>query len=249
MFNKATIKNIQSLQQKKIRDELGLFVAEGPKVVEEFLQTQAFPCINIYALNEWVNKKDKALYNLYADKIVIIEDFELLKIAAYSTPNKVVGVFQKKVVSNKIDVKNKITLVLDDIQDPGNLGAIIRTADWFGIESIICSSNTVDMYNAKVVQSTMASLARVNILYTDLIGWLDENKKIKKYAATLDGPPLTSSNKTKEAIIIIGNESRGVQPEILKLVDHKITIPKKGGAESLNASVATAIILYSFTNF
>ena len=168
------------------------------------------------------------------------------KIASYTTANKVVAVFEQKTMLQLIQVKNKFTLVLDDIQDPGNLGTIIRTADWFGIENIICSVNTVDMYNSKVVQSTMASLGNVNMIYTVLPVWLKEQKEIKILAATLDGRSLNECSNLKEAIIIIGNEAKGISEEILQLANEKITIPRIGHAESLNAAVATGIILAKF---
>ena len=133
--------------------------------------------------------------------------------------------------------------MLDTIQDPGNFGTIIRTADWFGIENIICSAACADMYNPKVVQSTMGSLARVNIFYTDLPDWLKENKHLKKYAAALVGKNINSLKAVKEAIIIIGNEGKGISDAVMNLADEKITISKKGEAESLNAAVAAGIIL------
>ena len=144
-----------------------------------------------------------------------------------------------------MDITGKITLVLDTIQDPGNLGTIIRTADWFGIENIICSPACADMYNPKVVQSTMGSLARVNIFYTNLEEWLQKNKKIKKYATALNGKNISELKNVKEAIIIIGNEGKGISDAVMDLVEEKITIPKIGEAESLNAAVATGIILSS----
>jgi TrmH family RNA methyltransferase len=248
MFSKSTIKYIQSLQHKKFRDEYNCFVAEGPKVVNGLLSTGSFGVNGIYALQEWIDESDRDLLKLYDDKIEIVKDFELIKIASYTTANKVVAVFEQKVMQQIINVKNKFTLVLDDIQDPGNLGTIIRTADWFGIDNIICSVNTVDMYNSKVVQSTMASLGHVNILYTALPLWLKKQKDIKILAATIDGKSINSFSKLKEGILVIGNESKGISKEIVQLSDEKITIPKAGHAESLNAAVATGIILSKFIN-
>ena len=168
------------------------------------------------------------------------------KLATYATANKVVAVFQKRESLNKIEIKNRFTIVLDDLQDPGNFGTIIRTADWFGVENIICSENTVDMYNSKVVQSTMASLGRVNVVYTDIFNWLSEQEKVNIYAATLHGKFINEINKPTEGILVIGNESKGIKDSILQLAGEKITIPKKGHAESLNAAVATGIILAKF---
>ena len=243
MFSKSTVKYIQSLQHKKFRDEEGVFVAEGPKLVKELLEGELFTCRNIYALPEWAPSLDKQLLNKYESSIETIRDFELEKISALSKPNLVVAVFEQKKSLHNPDIKNKITLVLDDIQDPGNLGTIIRIADWFGIENIICSPKTVDMYNSKVVQSTMASLQRVNLVYTDVEQWL-ALQTVNKYAAALHGEPLNNFHSLKEGILIVGNESKGISDTILKMANKKITIPRVGEAESLNAAVATGIILY-----
>lgn len=245
MFSKSTIKYIQSLQHKKFRDEYDVFVAEGPKVVLELLQTNIFKCKAVYAVQDWLSGLDKSMVHSIEKQLELVKDFELEKIAHYTTANKVVAIFEKRPARENISVKNKLTLVLDDIQDPGNLGTIIRTADWFGIENIICSNNTVDFYNPKVVQSTMASLGNVNIIYTDLFEWLKNPGGVQKLAATLKGRPLNEVKKIKEGLIIIGNESKGISAGIIKLADTEITIPKTGSAESLNAAVATAIILYA----
>ena len=246
MFSKSSIKYIQSLQHKKFRDEYNAFVAEGPKVVSGLISTAAFPVKGIYAVQEWIDEMDETLLRSHKEKIEIIKDFELEKIASYTTANKVLAVFEKKDINQNIRTKNKLTLALDDIQDPGNLGTIIRTADWFGVENIICSLNTVDMYNSKVVQSTMASLGNVNISYCMLPIWLREQKNIQVLAATLNGRSIHEYNDLKEAIIIIGNESKGISDEIMQLANEKISIPKIGKAESLNAAVATAVILSKF---
>ena len=244
MLTKATIKYIQSLQHKKFRDEEGAFFAEGPKLVNELLQGGVFVCKNIYALPEWESLLPEQLKNRYIYQTDFIKDFELEKISALSKPNQVLAVFEKKKADNNPLVKNNISIVLDDIQDPGNLGTIIRIADWFGVKNIVCSLHTADMYNSKVVQSTMASLQRVNLIYTDIEIWLAENKTIPVYAATLDGEPLQSISSLKEGIIIIGNESKGVSHAIIKLADKKISISSFGEAESLNAAVAAGIIMY-----
>ncbi len=246
MFSKSTIKYIQSLQHKKFREEYNAFVAEGPKLVTGLLMNAVFPVNAIYALPEWVDEMDKNLYKRCQDKIEIVKDFELLKIASYTTANKVVAVFAKRPLPESINIKNKLTLVLDDLQDPGNMGTIIRTADWFGIEHIVCSSNTVDMYNSKVVQSTMASLGNVQILYTDLRDFFKKNPGIKIFATALNGKSVNEMDPMKEGMIIIGNEAKGISAEIMELAHEKISIPKKGNAESLNAAVAAGIILAKF---
>ena len=172
-----------------------------------------------------------------------LKDFELQKISALTVANNVLAVFEKREPATDIHFEGKITLVLDMIQDPGNLGTIIRNADWFGVENIICSPDCADIYNPKVVQSTMGSLGRVNVLYDDLAEWLQKNNAIKKYAAGMVGRPVDQLKGMKECIIIIGNESKGISDEVMKLADEKITIPRRGEAESLNAAVATGIIL------
>jgi RNA methyltransferase, TrmH family len=247
MISKATIKYIQSLQHKKFRDEHNAFFAEGPKVVNELLENGIFEIESIFCTQKGFDGLDKKLASSHACKINIVQDFELDKISALSLANNILAVFQKKKVPNHINIANTLTLVLDDIQDPGNLGSIIRNADWFGIKTVFCSPATADCYNPKVVQSTMASLGRVNIVYGDIAEMLQKQANIKKYAAVLGGKDITSFDKIKEGIIIIGNESKGISKDILALADEKIMIPKIGTAESLNAAVATGIILYALT--
>jgi len=243
MFNKTHTKYIQSLHHKKFRDENGVFIAEGPKLVAELLDSREFACLQLFALQEWLANNEKLLQRYSGLEIFAVKDFELEKISLLTAPNNVLAVFKKKPQAVPVDITGKITLVLDTMQDPGNLGTIIRTADWFGIENIICSPACADMYNPKVVQSTMGSLARVNIFYTDLEEWLHKNKKIKKYATALNGKNINELKNIKEAIIIIGNEGKGISDAVMHTVEEKITIPRIGEAESLNAAVATGIIL------
>ncbi|MGG9972248.1 TrmH family RNA methyltransferase [Ferruginibacter sp. SUN002] len=242
MLSKTYTKYIQSLHQKKSRDTDGVFIGEGTKVVAELLQTGVFLCKDILCTQKWLESNEKLVSEYFAKTPQIIADFELEKISALSTPNEVLAIFEQKERST-IDISGKLNLMLDTIQDPGNLGTIIRIADWFGIENIICANGTAEMYNPKVVQSTMGSIARVNIIYTDLAEWLSKNSKVKVYAAALNGADITTVEKIKEGVIIIGNESKGISDALLKLADEKITIPRKGNAESLNAAVATGIIL------
>ena len=244
MLSKATIKYIQSLQHKKFRDEEGVFIAEGPKLIKELLEGNIFTCKAIYALPEWAEMQSANLKNGLAFPVELIKHFELEKISSLIKPNQVLALFEKKTVNNKPILKNKISLVLDDIQDPGNLGTIIRIADWFGVENVICSLHTADMYNSKVVQSTMASLQRINLIYTDIPTWLEGNKSIRIFAAALHGEPLQSIGSLKEGIIVIGNESKGISDAVMQLAHEKITIPRYGQAESLNAGVAAGVILY-----
>ncbi len=245
MLSKSTIKYIQSLQQKKFRDQYGSFIAEGPKVTGELLTSGLFSPKQIFATSGYVEHLSADIQSKYAPIIHIVEDFELEKMAGYATPNQVVAEFSKN-NQEVSDFFNQVTLVLDDIQDPGNLGTIIRTADWFGVRQIICTHSTVDVYNPKVVQSTMASIGRVKLIYTDIAAVL-EKRFIPAYAATFNGKSVQSVTKIKEGFIVIGNESKGISNNVLKLCDEKITIDKKGEAESLNAAIATAILLYALT--
>ncbi len=243
MLSKTHTKYIQSLWHKKFRDESGLFVAEGPKVVMDLLTSGKFVCKEIFAVKEWMQWNEEALKVLRNIDIEEVKDFELQKISSLSTANSVVAIFEKRKQNLNIATANKITLALDTIQDPGNLGTIIRIADWFGIENLICSVGCADMYNSKVVQSTMGSLGRVNIVYSDLVSWLKNNNQIQVFSASLDGDDVKAFGKLGEGILIIGNEANGVSDEVLQLVNQRITIPKIGEAESLNAAVAAGIIL------
>ena len=242
MLSKTYTKYIQSLHHKKLRDADNVFIAEGSKVVMELLQSSIFSCQQVLGLQQWLQQNEMLIRKTYSGPLQAIDNFELEKISALSTPNQVLAVF-KKSKKNPSDPKGKITLVLDTIQDPGNLGTIIRIADWFGVASIICSENCTDMYNAKVVQSTMGSLGRVNVDYTNITDWLKKNSGIKTYAAALNGKNVHQLKGVTEAIIIIGNESKGISAEVMELCTEKITIPKTGHAESLNAAVAAGIIL------
>ena len=243
MLSKTHTKYIQSLQHKKLRDETGLFIAEGPKVVMDLLNSRKFVCKELLATNDWIQEQGKKLSLLKDIVVTAVEDFELQKISSLSTAHAVVAVFKKREPVHTIEAASKITLVLDTIQDPGNLGTIIRIADWFGIEHVVCSVGCADMYNAKVVQSTMGSLGRVNVIYTDLVEWLHENNAVKIYSASLEGKDVKAFGKLKEGILIIGNEANGVSDEVMELVNEKINIRRIGEAESLNAAVATGIII------
>ncbi|UEG49329.1 RNA methyltransferase [Ferruginibacter lapsinanis] len=242
MLSKTYTKYIQSLHHKKSRDIEGVFIGEGTKVVLELLQSEKFECKTLFCTYNWEVQYKSTVKKNYKEPIQVITDIELEKISALSTPNEVLAIFSKS-TTEKVAAKGKINLMLDTIQDPGNLGTIIRIADWFGIENIICSKNTTEMYNPKVVQSTMGSLSRVNIIYTDLVDWIDKNDDIKVYAAALDGKKVNEIKDLKEGIILIGNESKGISAELMNIAFEKITIPKIGEAESLNAAVATGIIL------
>jgi len=242
MLSKTNVKYIQSLRHKKLREEAVCFIAEGPKVVKEFLTEGAFACEMICGLERWYLTNTLLTAPVAEEKIYVVDESELEKISSLQTPNQVVAVFRNK-TSLEVIPGNKITILLDDIRDPGNLGTIIRIADWFNIQNVVCSLSCVDCYNPKVVQASMGSLARVNILYTSPIEFIADHKEIALYAATLDGNPLSSFQKIKEGFLLIGNEASGIQEQLLEIALHKITIPKYGKADSLNAAVAAGIIL------
>lgn len=237
MLSKKEIKDIQSLSHKKFRDELNLFVAEGPKIVGELVELIPQQIEKVYAVKSWIEANQSLTQRT---DLVEVSNSELERLSQLQTPNQVIALI-KKLPAKKPDA-SAFTLYLDTIQDPGNFGTIIRIADWFGIDDIVCTSGCADLYNSKVVQSTMASIARVNVYYDEGGDWLRE-QKVPVYAATLHGTSLADQAKTEKGILIIGNESKGISKEILQYATEQITIVKIGEAESLNAAVATGIIL------
>jgi len=235
MISKNEIKYIQSLFQKKTGDKEGIFIAEGIKLVNELLQSDIV-VRKIYATEEWIAEHKQH------PNAIKVQPEELKKISTRSTPNRVLAIVEKKKLATEPLLESKITLVLDGVQDPGNFGTIIRIADWFGIDQIIASSDTADLYNSKVIQSTMGSFIRLNVWYKDLAAWLS-NANIPVYGALLNGTDIYHVKPVKEGLLVIGNESKGISENILPFIQHALTIPKKGAAESLNAAVATGIIL------
>ncbi len=245
MIPKLTVKYIQSLQHKKFRDEHGSFLAEGPKVVLELLESNIFELEALYFTKNALTQFDDDLSKLPKNLLHQIEDFELEKITSLHTANLLLAIFKKKKQLVMHKYENNITLLLDDVQDPGNLGTIIRIADWFGIENLVCSKATADVYNPKVVQSTMASIGRVNVVYVELEDFVKTNSNIVSYAATLNGKMIEELKPIKEGFLVIGNESKGISENIKRLCTHKVSIGKHyGKAESLNAAVATGILLH-----
>ena len=237
MLSKNQLKLITSLSQKKYREKHGLFIAEGKKVVNELVQS-SIELVHLYATEELEEFKS---YNAQR-----ISEKELKKISNLKTPNKVLGVF--KIPKQKTFEDSGLILALDNIKDPGNLGTIIRLCDWFGVEQLICSKETVDCYNAKVVQATMGSLTRVSILYKELIPFL-KTTSLPSYGALLDGENVYKSALDTNAILVIGNESNGISKEVIACITKKTTIPRFGTlqqTESLNAATATAILLSEF---
>lgn len=238
MLGKKEIKDIQSLDQKKFRDDQGLFVAEGPKIVRELLEEKRSMVQQLYATEAWIRQNS----NILTGDCVTVSEQELGRISQLKTPNQVLAVVRQQKDAEPV-IKDQLCLYLDTIQDPGNLGTIIRIADWFGIPNIVCSEGCVDRYNAKVVQASMASILRVPVFYDDAdLRWL-HRQTAPVYAAALDGTDLQCFGKIKPGILVVGNESKGIRPEIMQLATHHVTIRRLGRAESLNAAVATGILL------
>ena len=249
-ISKSQVKLVKSLQLKKFRDELGLFVAEGEKCVDE--SRKSFELVHLYREGENVSRT------------------EIEQMSGLRTPQGVLAVFKKKPIGDCSLVIGDLTLALDGIQDPGNLGTIIRTCDWFGVRDIFCSPDTADCYNPKVVQATMGALARVRIHYVNLVEWLSalsrQQSDLKIYGTLLDGrnmyEVLKPADAKSSAVIIMGNEGNGISEPVRRLITHPVLIPSyspKGISgqdginkeaseviESLNVSIATAIILAEF---
>ena len=180
-------------------------------------------------------------------EVTIVTQDELARISQLTVPNQVLAIVEKLPNSDEVIVKKELVLALDRIQDPGNLGTIIRIADWFGITKIYCNHDCADVYNPKVIQATMGSFSRVDVVYIDLLAWLTEMKGVAIYAAALDGDDVKLVGKISEGILVIGNESKGISQDVFALVTKRITIARRGRAESLNAAVATGIILERIT--
>ncbi len=222
------------MYHKKTRDAEGLFIAEGPKLVNEIIHSN-IEIKNIYALHDWARHAG-------AEDVTIISESELQKISCLQTPNHVLAVAVKPPMEQEPELKGRLSIVLDGIQDPGNMGTIIRIADWFGIYQVIASADTADHYNPKVVQATMGSLLRVKVWHKNLHAWL-AHTPIKIYGAMLNGNDVYKTGTITEGLLVIGSEGRGIRPGVAPYINHALTIPGNGNAESLNAAVAMGIIL------
>lgn len=235
MLSKNEVKYIQSLCHKKQRQQERVFIAEGAKIIEELLASN-------YVVKKLFVTEKYLLQNRFTNAVITeVSTQEMDKISLMDNATDVLAIVEQK--PNEMHaVKGKLNLVLDGIQDPGNFGTIIRIADWYGIENILCSNDTVDLYNNKVIQSTMGSFVRVNVWYGDLKTVFQKNL-LPVFATVLNGKNLYEQNKITEGFLIIGNEGKGIREDTLSFVQHSLTIPKKGGAESLNAAVATGILL------
>lgn len=246
MISKNKIKLIQSLSQKKFRDETNLFVGEGTKLVLEL--ADSFQCSILVTTAEWLGENKI----IKADEIIEVDEAGLKKISNQQSPQGVLAVFRKPVYKwNEEDLKTNLSLALDDVQDPGNLGTIIRIADWFGIADIFCSEHSVDAFNPKTVQATMGALSRVKVHTVNIIDFLKNlNHKVTVYGTFMNGENIYTQTLSENGIIVMGNEGNGISAEIEKYIDKRLLIPNfpigQTTSESLNVGVATALVCAEF---
>ncbi|MFO8234796.1 MAG: RNA methyltransferase [Bacteroidales bacterium] len=253
MLSKNKIKFINRLKKKKERNEKKLFLAEGEKIVNEMIHS-SLETATLVAEEKFINTLTKHELNKI-DEIIPVKSNELQHISSLKTPNKALAVIKQPLFSiNTSEIRNSLTLGIDAINDPGNLGTIVRIADWFGIYNIFCSEDTVDVYNPKSVQATMGAISRVKIHYINLqkiIEQLREDKNFNIYGCFLEGSNIYKENLSPYGLIILGSESHGVSEPVSKLVYNKLYIPnfstnKHISSESLNVSIATGIVCSEF---
>lgn len=244
-LSKNRIKYIRSLEQKKNRKADKVFLAEGPKLVGDLLGH--FPCQFLLATSEWLSRNRP----LSVTDVTEVSEEELSRASLLKAPQQVLAVFRQPDEEPDISVIGRsLCLALDDVQDPGNLGTIIRLADWFGIEHIFCSPNTVDVYNPKTVQATMGGIARVRLHYTPLPELIRSLKDIPVYGTFLDGENMYGQSLSKNGLIVMGNEGNGIGKEVEALINRKLYIPNypasRETSESLNVAMATAVVCAEF---
>jgi len=236
-LSKEQIKRIQMLHKKKFRDESKLFIIEGRKIIDEAIKYNPDCIQTVYSVSpeRFTNSKVQ---------IVEIENKDLKKISSLKHPQGDLAICHY--LGNKPTTESKLKIALDQIQDPGNMGTIIRLAAWFGVDEIIASQDTVDCYNPKVIQATMGAIFNVKISYCELKPYLEQSK-LPVYGALLEGENIYKSNLQKEGVLLMGNEGNGISNELIPLVSHPITIPRFGTGESLNVAMATGILLSEFS--
>ncbi len=239
MLSKAQNKYIRSLSQQKYRKENNVFIAEGDKIAREWLASEEMVEM-IVGTKEWLETNNALVHKHSEASVHTVDEEELAMISLLQTPNQALLVVRHMPQYPEINIKDWC-IALDNVQDPGNMGTIIRIADWFGVKDIVCSPGCVDAYNPKVIQSAMGGHLRVAIHTANLQGFLKDTK-LHIYAAALGGTSVYEVKKHKKGILVIGNESKGISEEVMELATEKITIPRKGGAESLNAGVSAGIL-------
>lgn len=241
MLSKAKIKFIKSLQIKKYRKQEQCFIVEGAKSVQELLASN-FEIVMLVATKPFL----PSLKSKYTFEIIEATEKDLHGLGEFQTNDAALAVARLRPNVPLSVGADEFALILDDIKDPGNLGTMIRTADWFGITKVIASQETADLYNAKVISATMGSFTRVNVYYTDLEEYL-RHSKLPVFGAYLQGIDIREASFGRGGLIVIGNESKGIRPSLEQFVGHKITIPRIGKAESLNAGIAAGILCYAAT--
>lgn len=240
MLSKNEVKHIQSLGQKKGRATSGQFLAEGSKLVAELIHQRPELIVTIYATSSFLQQNGQSLP---AEVIREVSETELQRLSQLQTPNQVVAVVQQ-MPNNPLNLKKDgWILVLDGIRDPGNMGTMLRLADWFGLQGVVGSTDCADIYNPKVVQASMGSLFRIPYFETDLVAWLTSSGR-SVVGAVLQGQPLQQVTFGGSGALVIGSEANGISDEVLELVQQRVSIPSYGGAESLNAAVAAGILLW-----
>lgn len=245
MISKNKIKFIRSLEQKKFRKENGVFLAEGNKLVSDL--SDFFKCKILVATQQWLDSNR----NIIADEKIYIEKDELSRVSLLKTPQDVLAVFEIPSYTLSMDCpRNELCLALDDVQDPGNLGTIIRIADWFGIKNIYCSHGTADAFSPKTVQATMGALARVKLHYCNIKELISSLNDVPVFGTFLDGDSIYNNTLSSNGLIVMGNEGNGISKEVSELINRRILIPNypQGNetTDSLNVAVATAIVCSEF---
>jgi len=245
MLSKNKIKFVRSLDKKKFRNESGCFLAEGNKLVADILP--AFECELLIAQASWLATQG----DISAKELIIVDEEDIRRASLLKNPQEVIAVFRQPEYQPEPSImNNNLNLILDGVQDPGNLGTIIRIADWFGISDIVCSPDSADIYNPKVVQATMGAIANVRVHYLPLLPFLSKIKDVPVYGTFLEGDIIYQKELSPNGYIVMGNEGNGISPEIEALISEKLYIPdfssKETFVESLNVSVATAIVCSEF---
>ncbi len=238
-LSKNKIKSLRSLQLKKNRDELGLYVVEGEKMVKEALLYKRDSIETLLHTDDFIFEMNSNF------EILNVTNDELKQFSSLKTPNKAFAVLRKSKAPN-LEITNELVIAIDGIQDPGNLGTILRLADWFGISQVVCSLDTVDCYNSKVIQSSMGAIFRLNVAYDNLENRLRETLGMPIFGALMSGASIYQTQLKRPGILLVGNEGNGISDRLLPLITHPITIPRFGSSESLNVSVATGIIVSEF---
>jgi TrmH family RNA methyltransferase len=239
------IKYFKSLKEKKFRNQYNCFVAEGEKIVFDLMGT--CKCQLIAALPDIISLHDE----LTAEEIIVASEGELKRATSFKSPPSVIAVFYQPEFNEKeLDLYNNLSLVLDGVQDPGNVGTIVRIADWFGIKNIFCSYDCADIFNPKTIQATMGSIARVRVIYTDIIELIQKNNNLPVYGTFLDGKSIYNESLSSNGFIVMGSEGKGISSEIELLISDRLFIPNYPidikSSESLNVAVATAITCSEF---